>query len=237
MTTRNSTGLLLAGALLVPALSAQEVRTTRDPIRDYLNHFETQPGEQLITSQVDLNADGIDEVFLSRTSLYNGRQGNIWVLYESLPDGSWQRHDELSSETGGAIVFHRKAVSVQPDGNGRKKLVRYSPGSSRSGYLTSFRLGSDGVAERTEAGGREIYPGAGDAALFERYFEDGGSGLEFHLQSMANLHAEYLPFNGWFHQITAGKLVFLLLCVLVPLWLLRQLFRLFFRGGKRRSAS
>lgn len=226
--------LLTASALALAPLSslrAQDPMPVGDPLRDYLNQFETQPGEQLISSQVDLNGDGKDEVFLSRSSLSNGRQGNIWVLYESLPDGTWKRHDGLGGDGGGVIEFHLKAVSVQPDGKGGKMLVRYSPGSATSGRLTTFQLRKGAVLETTRQG--EINPRDGDAALYDQYFAKPESQLTFQLRDMTELRAKYLPFNGWFREITAGKLIFLALCVFAPVWLLRDFLRLL-GGNKRR---
>lgn len=218
---------ICTAALLAPVLNAQDHFSVRDPIRDYLNDFETRPGEQLIVSQTDLNGDGTDEVFLSRTSLYNGRQGNIWVVYESLPDGSWKRHESLSGEEGGVIEFHPNAVSVQPDGKGGKKLVRYSPGSSRSGRITTFQLRNGGVSESVQEG--EILPGDKHEGLYAKTFENPQTKLAFQWQNMDELRDRYLPFNGWFHEITAGKLVFLTLCVFAPLWVLRGILGIFFR--------
>lgn len=224
---------LLFGALASPILLAQEPGPVRDPIRDYLNEFETHPGEQLLSTQVDLNGDGIDDVFLSRSTLRNGRQGNIWVLYESLPGGLWKRYDTLSGEDGGVIEFHTKAVSVQSDGKGGKMLIRYSPGSANSGRLTTFQLRKGAVSETIRPG--EFLPVAGDAALYEQYFGNPASQLKFETRSMTELRAKYLPFNGWFHHMTLGKLVFLGLCAFVPLWILRGLVLIFFRRRSDRE--
>lgn len=229
MSTRTTAAFVTAALVCTASAQAQNIPPIRDPIRDYLNHFETQPGEQLISTEVDLNRDNIPEIFLSRTSLYNGRQGNVWVLYESLPEGLWRRHETLNDSHGGVIEFHPKAVSAQPDGNGGKLLIRYSPGSARSGQLTTFQLRKGGVSESIR---QEIQPTEGDAGLFERYFNTPQTQLSFQLRSMDELRAQYLPFNGWFHEITIGKLIFLALCALVPLWILRTALGILFRRKK-----
>lgn len=233
MSTRPTATVLAGAALFLAILSAEERVPIRDPVRDYLNDFETQPDEQLISTQVDLNGDGVEEIFLSRTSLYNGRQGNIWVLYESLPGGLWKRHETLGGEDGGVIEFHPKAVSVQADGKGGKMLIRYSPGSASSGRLTTLQLRNGGVSESERKG--EIAPLAGDAALYDQYFSNPESQLTFALRNMAELRAKYLPFNRWFHEITLGKLVFLLICVFAPLWVLRGVLRFYWGRRSRRA--
>lgn len=215
---------ICTGALLAAAAWGQEAAPVRDPLRDYLNDFETSPDEELISSQVDLNGDAVDDLFLSRSSLANGRQGFIWVFYESLPAGQWRRHDTLDGNDGGVIEFHPKAVSVQADGKGGKMLIRYSPGGASTGRLTTFQLRNGGVVESVRAG--EIQPEDTHAPLYEQYFGNPKTSLMFQSRNMAELRSKYLPFGGWFHEITAGKLVFLGLCLFVPLWFLRKILQL-----------
>lgn len=223
---------ICTGALLAASARAQEPAAIHDPVRDYLHDFETSSEEDLVSSQVDLNGDGVDEMFLSRSSLSNGRQGFIWVLYESLPGGLWKRHDTLGGDDGGAIEFHPKAVAVQPDGKGGRQLIRYSPGGASTGRLTTFQLRNGGIIESVRAG--EIQPEDNHAALYEQYFANPKTSLTFQSRKMAELRSKYLPFGGWFHELTAGKLIFLGLCLFLPLWFLRKLLQISL-GRKRRG--
>jgi hypothetical protein len=58
---------------------------TDDPVADFVRQRwdKTIAGEALMMIRVDLNGDGIPEVFLSEEKDTNGRLGNIWMVYIS----------------------------------------------------------------------------------------------------------------------------------------------------------
>ncbi len=214
-------GVSLAAEDAIPAQAQTE---TADPVRDYVLDFETHSDEQIITSTIDLNGDGTDEVLISRNTLSNGRQGNIWTLYESAPGGIFVRRDALVD--GGPIEFHRAAVSHRPRANGQgRELLRYSPGSGREGWLTTFALGENGV---TETALRELTPFE-DGGLYESLFENPDTRLVFELQDAGPLRKKYLPFGGWFRSMTLAKWAILGLGALILLVLLLNLLQTFRR--------
>ncbi len=193
--------VLVALAGWISAAVAEEAAPpVLDPVQNYLAEFHVRRGEEVIISRIDLNGDGTEDVFISRNTLSNGRQGNIWVYYESLPGGGYARIDELAE--GAPIEFHQKAVSFRPrrDGKGLE-LVRYSPGGAGEGLLAAIRLGGGSSSERIL---EEFRPGA-DMARYDGLFANEATRLRFVAEPSDALLRRYFPFGRWFLHMTPLK--------------------------------
>lgn len=162
-----------------------------DPRQDYVETFQCEDSDELIVSEIDLNNDGVDDVFITQRGLYNGRQGNIWVLYRSLPGGDFERLDELSG--GGVIEFHPKATSFRERENGAgRDLVRYAPSGGGKGYVITFELGPAGMGEVI---GRQISPGGSDEEFFIETFENRDTWLVYTRQNVGEIREEIALLN------------------------------------------
>lgn len=211
---------LACAALLASALPAQ-AQSIPDPVKDYLGTFAVHRGESVITATPDLNGDGTPDLLITRNTLANGRQGNLWVCYESLAGGGFRRIDELPD--GNPIEFHQKAVSLRPrrDGKGME-LVRYSPGGGGEGMLSVFRLTSDGGA--TEASLGEFNPGI-DTDRYASLFENPATQLVFVWEKSDVLLRRHFPLGRWFLHMTPLKWAITALGALAALVVLLALLR------------
>ena len=177
--------LLTVMAFVWPAAAGLGAVEIGDPHKDYVAHFQCEDSDDLIVSEIDLNNDGIDDVFVTQRGLYNGRQGNIWVLYRSIPGGKFERLDELSG--GGVIEFHPKATAFQDRANGSgRDLIRYAPSGAGKGHVVTFELGAAGIGE---VFGREIAPGGSDEAYFIKTFENPETILAYRLRNVGDVRA------------------------------------------------
>jgi len=210
--------LLLAGSL--PA-----AEPITDPLRDYLENFDVRRGESVITADPDLNGDGIADLLITRNTLSNGRQGNLWVCYESMGAGSFRRIDELAE--GNPIEFHQKAVSFRPrrDGKGLE-LIRYSPGGAGEGMLSSLKLSGGGATETIL---EDLRP-SGEPDRYTSLFENPKSQLAFHWEKSDVLLARYFPLGRWFLHMTPLKWAIAVLGALATLVLVLALVRVFLGG-------
>lgn len=159
-----------------------------DPRKDFLRAFESQDSEDLIWSEVDLNGDQVPEVLMSLSTMYNGNVGNIWVLYESLPDGTFTRRDELAD--GGVLEFHRKAAATRNLNNGAKEIVCYMPAGGGKGLIGAYQLGPEGMSQSLS---EEIEPLGDDAPTYDRLFTDSGTQLVFSYENAGKLKNKYFP--------------------------------------------
>ncbi|MFT5469317.1 MAG: hypothetical protein ACI8UO_004436 [Verrucomicrobiales bacterium] len=157
-----------------------------DPRLDYVETFQCDDADELIISEIDLNNDGVLDVFITQRGFYNGRQGNIWVLYRSVPNRLFERLDELSG--GGVIEFHPKAISFEERENGAgRDLIRYAPSGGGRGYVITFELSSSGMDETV---GRQISPGGSDETFFIETFENTDTMLVYTRKSVGEIRAE-----------------------------------------------
>ncbi len=191
-----------------------------DPRRDFLRAFESQDSEDLIWSEVDLNGDQVPEVLVSLSTMYNGHVGNIWVLYESLPDGTYSRREELAD--GGVLEFHRKAASTRTLANGAREIVCYMPAGGGKGLIGSYQLGPEGISQSLS---EEIEPLGDDAATYDRLFTDSGTQLVFSYENAGKLKNKYFPIRRLMESLSLVQwglvAVGLLLLILVGLGVLR----------------
>jgi hypothetical protein len=201
-----------------------------DPVRDFLGNFDVKGNKTVITARPDLNGDGTPDVLITVSNFSNGRQGNIWVCYESTPGGTFRRIDELAE--GVPIEFHQKAVSFRPRRDGKGvELVRYSPGGAGEGILTALKLGG-GTAAETEIG--DFRPRE-DPGRYSALFESPKTQLVFQYEDSNVLLARSFPFGRWFLHMTPMKWVIALLGGLTGLVIVLALIRGFL--GMRRGPS
>jgi hypothetical protein len=210
--------------------AAETVAPITDPVRDFLASFEVKHNRTVVHSSPDLNGDGIPDVLITCSDFANGRQGNIWVYYESTGPGTFRRIDELSE--GVPIEFHQKAVSFRPRRDGKGvELVRYSPGGAGEGTLTVFRLGNGGG---TEAKLDELRP-RDDPGRYSSLFETPKTQLAFAEEESNVLLARYYPMGRWFLHMTPMKWAIAIIGGLALLVVLLSIVRVFM--GLRRGPA
>ena len=191
----------------------------KNPIRDFLRHYDVENPRDVVRTELDLNGDGVSEILLSYNNMVNGRQGNIWVLYRSLPGGGFERLDEVNG--GGPISFHQKASAMRKISSGAE-ILRYSPGGAGRGAISSFQLGPNGVVETQP---REIVPQGGDAATYDALFENSATKLVFIVEDAKKLRRKYLPIREWLRGMTLLKWCLYIVGVLVALFVLLLILR------------
>lgn len=108
-----------------------------DPIKDYLSTFSPFDGDKKIYSSdrllrldLDLNNDGQKEVLLSMGRDRNGKQGNVWVVYEKTKSG----YIEVGGMTFSAGGFYLGEIPEM----GRYGLVTFWPGGAGEGVLLAY---------------------------------------------------------------------------------------------------
>jgi len=83
-----------------------------NPVEDFIMMYGDVSDEEIICMFcVDLNGDGIDEVFLSRKKDRNARLGNIWTVYAS-QHNKFVRSDRLISVFHNSLIL-RKSVDKE----------------------------------------------------------------------------------------------------------------------------
>jgi hypothetical protein len=117
--------ILFAVCLLHVSIAYAE---TEDPVGDF---WATRPtdmkgDESLMMFRVDLNGDGIGEVFLSQEKDTNGRLGNWWVVYISRGDKFARCHEYITLD-------HKSLVMMKSTVLGRDRL--FSVTSVQKGEL------------------------------------------------------------------------------------------------------
>jgi hypothetical protein len=214
-------------ALASVAVARAQSTPVPDPVRDYLANFDVRRGEEIITATADINGDGTPDMFVTRNTLSNGRQGNLWVVYESVP-GGFRRIDEQSD--GAPIEFHRKAVSFRPrkDGKGLE-LVRYSPGGAGEGVLAALVIGEGTARETvTEEGFR---PGS-EEARYASLFEDESTRPVFVAEASDVLLRKHFPMGRWFLHMTPLKWAIASVAGLAGLVVLLAVLRILLPAGR-----
>jgi len=218
---------IILGLVFLPWL-ANAVPVT-EPERDFLKDFASDRKEDVIISEVDLNGDGVkDYLFSLSQSMRDGRQGNIWVIYQSAA-GTWNRFDELSK--GGVIVFHQKAASIQRSGK-TVSIYRYSPTSSDRGMVMSYTVGASGVDEKVIH--EDYAPLGAQAADFTRLFETKASQLPMRTENAGVLRDRYFPLQKWLEQMNLIRWSLLAIGILLVIFVLAGLGKI--AGGMFRLA-
>lgn len=210
---------LIIGLLILSQLSAIATEPITNPMRDFLKHFDVIDPKDVIKTEPDLNGDGVPEILLTYNNMVNGRQGNTWVLYRSLSGGGYERIDELT--TGAPIEFHQKASAIKKRSGGAD-IVRYSPGGSGRGVISSFNLGSEGVGETVI---REISAAGSDAATYQAMFNNPETRLVFVAEDAKKLRWKHLPLREWLRGMTILKWCLYIVGLLVALIFLLLMLR------------
>jgi len=208
------------GILLTILLAGVSWAGIADPRKDFLDIFASADEEDVITTEADLNGDGVPEVLVSLTTMHNGRMGNIWVLYKSVPEGGYERVESLAD--GAPLEFHRKAASIQPRADGTNEIVCYMASSASSGLVGSYQLGPEGLTQSLSG---EIAPLGNDAPTYDRLFKDETTQLSYVYENAGKLKNRYFPFRRLTEKLSLVQwgvvIVGLLMLVMILIGVLR----------------
>ena len=210
------------GGMLWSQAALVAVAAVSNPEKDFLRNYASDRKENLIRTEVDLNGDTVPEILFSLTSMVNGRQGNIWVIYRSLPGGNYERIDELTG--GGVLEFHQKATAIQNRGSSGRRLLRFSPAGSGRGMLISYELDANGLGETVLD--PEIAPLGADAATYTNLFEDPNTRLVYHFENAGKLRDRYFPLQKYLEKMNFIRWCLFAVGVLLALLLLVGVFRM-----------
>lgn len=158
-------------ALLTAGLCAS-AQAIEDPVRDYLGRFMPLGGgekrffsnDELMRIDLDLDGDGLNEVFLSLGRDRNGAQGNGWAVYQN----KGVKFEYVGGATFGGGRFYVGPVEEIK----RHGLVSFWRGGGGTGVLLAFTLEHGRVTETTigEVDRDELTGELRGAARFNRYF-------------------------------------------------------------------
>lgn len=124
-----------------------------DPVQDYLRrdrpraYADNTTGadsyhaeDKVFRLALDLNNDGTEEVLVSSTKDRDGKQGNIWSVYEPTGSGFIEV---------GTATFNQQAFYVGPiDQNAAFGLVTFHPGGAGEGTVDAYVLEARILRER-----------------------------------------------------------------------------------------
>jgi len=120
--------------------------STENPLRDFSDWRKWKIGDEgeIVWFATDLNSDGDIEVFVSESSLLNGKAGLMWRVYVE-DDGMFRKQDYIPT-------LPTRIFIGQPDGLQKSGIYSYGPGDAESGTLvwTGFvdgEIRSEGVQE------------------------------------------------------------------------------------------
>lgn len=124
--------------------AAMAADTVEQPLADYVRGRTFAPGETLLRWSSDLNADGREDVLVSRSSQAGNRGGAEWAVYLSLPGARGYVLASTISLAADSISVLREGV---PPG-GPLIVCSYSAGGGM-GTIAAYRFpGTEVVLER-----------------------------------------------------------------------------------------
>lgn len=156
---------LLLIVITIPDLYA---RSTTDPVKLFLDHFDHYPDDAVLGVRFDIDGDGQDELFLSYKRRWNDKSGRDWAMFSQ--DGAGWNPYFIESD-GHQVIAQLK---FRPDAfyvgelPGRKRgVVSYVPGKGESGALNYIVSDGDTLTSSLEEG----FDAFGeDAERYEEYF-------------------------------------------------------------------
>jgi hypothetical protein len=160
----------IAGVLLfVPNLKGNDGSQLSIEDKTYLKHSLVVPipGEigrpdQLICFDADVTGDGLAELFYTRGSFRDGKQGYIWSIYQRNNSGSFLLLGEVTFiET----VFSPHLWKRNEDVYG---FYTFGPSGAGKGRLKFYRIDNGSVIQLES---REIAPNGKDEEEFDTLFE------------------------------------------------------------------
>lgn len=117
--------------------SAIAYGSINDPVRDYLSKFTFYDGQRnfysddrLLRLNLDLNAGGRNEVLLSIARDQDGKQGNVWSVYESTVSG-YVEVGQMTFSPGGFYLGNIDEINAYG-------LVTLGPGGGGEGTLSAY---------------------------------------------------------------------------------------------------
>ncbi|MEN8220426.1 MAG: hypothetical protein ABFS56_29575 [Pseudomonadota bacterium] len=161
---------------------------TNDPIDDFMavRKGSVADDSTLMMFRVDLNGDGVNEVFLSTDKDINGKLGNIWMVYISngptfyradnlitldhdtlvFSDGSNLGIDLLSEEAGDILIDFLNGNNSQ-DGSdiGGYKLLSFTSSGKNSILLMGYDIANTTIIQRVLAKIKLLSEESGDVLV------------------------------------------------------------------------
>lgn len=132
--------ILLVVCLLYMGIACAE---TENPVSDFWasRPINMKDDESLMMFRVDLNGDGIKEIFLSQEKDTNGRLGNFWVVYISRGD-KFLRCDEYIT------LDHDSLVRKKTARTGRYRLFSVTSPQKPYLVLTEFLVSKTTITQK-----------------------------------------------------------------------------------------
>jgi hypothetical protein len=128
--------------------------------------LEPKDEDSLLRFEYDLDGDRIPEIFLSRDSLRDGKQGYLWTMYaKSAPEESYR---EI-----GSTVFPDTMLSPKRNADGKlthEGFYTCGPAGGGKGTVYFFSY-ANGTLENTESFNVDVHNKKEDAEFMERMFK------------------------------------------------------------------
>jgi hypothetical protein len=158
--------------LLVPFISTSSLRSESDQISsndsNYLRHSLTVPipgeiidNDEIIYFEADITGDDVPEIFYSRASFRDGRQGNIWSVYQKENGDELQLRGEVTFSDN---VFTPEIWSKNKNTHG---FYTFGPGGAGKGILTFYAIEGNRLIVLES---RKIEPNGADKIEFDDLF-------------------------------------------------------------------
>ena len=144
--------ILLVFCILFSTKSFSEIT---NPLLDFFSSG-LRKEDSLIIAYVDLNEDGVDEVFITTNSRSrdNAKAGQIWDLYVSKDERNFIR---ATGVDGNVPTFHKPRHFARLN-NGQLGFIDYHAGNAASGSLSFYYLDGE-ILRIDELGSIEYGPG------------------------------------------------------------------------------
>lgn len=136
---------LLVGLLLIT--TGVSLAATNDPVKDFLQKtppYVREAGkfyadDRLLRLDIDLNNDGQSETLVSLARDRDGKQGNIWVVYQMSAEG----YIEVGKMTFSPSRFYVGNI----DEINRYGLVTFGPSGAGEGVLRAYLFDGSAIQE------------------------------------------------------------------------------------------
>ena len=131
-----------------------------DPLAHYVTHFAYYPDDHVLSFTVTLDETSV--VFISLTSLVDGRAGNIWEAYVKESQGYRPLEEPLSFRKDALVKTSVKGIDYEP-------LMTYFPGGGGKGVLRAIHMKDGRLVDETLG---TIEPDGKDRELYTELFDN-----------------------------------------------------------------
>jgi hypothetical protein len=129
--------IIALGILWLAAFPPSGSAQVADPAQDYQERFQTPPDLRL---DVDLDADGYPETFLSNERLQNGKAGRVWTVYQGTSAG-WRLLEKPAT-------FRPDLLKISPATKDTPaSLLTFWPGGKEEGIVQRISLAGGAIVE------------------------------------------------------------------------------------------